>query len=356
MPYKEIGKTYPFTSPANIPMDFLVEANCLTGIYGYQSIPGSTSQDINAIDLNAVKNAIEQRGKVKILFMQLSWNVGANITDLVLGAVWITKVTIDAQTVLNSVPSNLMKVLTDLQMIARGDFKAYVDGSVSSEHVWEWSGETKEAQTEVVRSAVGWPADPFPFDQVKNACSTTILSEVTGKMQIELADYSPTITKIEPLVEIITTYSSRQYRDYTEVTYYHTLKMSAKIYFTTQKPFAESPLSPIVIAALAIIIRYLILVVVAGLIVYYAWAKFVESFLVKSSKVTTKTTTVIKTPIFDDEGNIIGYEEKIIEEEKTEETVEPSLTGQLMTLVAVGIATFSIGLAAASALGGKRRD
>lgn len=337
MPYKEIGKEYPFTSPTKVPMNFVMEKECLSGFVGYQSYAGTTTVNINAIDLEKVKVAIESKIKVATLFMKLSWNEDVQITDLVFGAVWITGTNVSAQQVLNAVPSDLMKVLTDLRMIERQDFDAYIDGSVSYEHVWDWSGETREAQVEVVRS-IGWPKDPFPFDQVKNACKVTILAETTAKLQTELAAYSPIITKIEPLVEIITTYSSRQYRDYTEVTYRHTLKMSAKVYFTTQKPLATSPLALSIIAALTKIIISIAAIIVTALVVYYAWAIFIKSFLVRESKVTTKTTTITKTPIFDEENNIIGYEEVTIIEEKEEWAEEPDWMGQLMVVAIIGVA------------------
>lgn len=360
MPYKEIGTEYPFKTPTKVPMDFLMEPNCLSGFVGYQSYGGTTAQDIDAISLSAVRSAIEGRGKVKILFMKLSWNVDAKITDLVFGAVWVTKTKVTAQATLESITADLMRVLKDLLMIQREDFDAYIDGSVAYEHIWDWNGETEEVYKELV---LGWDAPSvFPYDEVKQAAEITILSKVTEEINKELAAYKPQVTKIEPYAEIITTeyhlIAPPGYYRYTE--YQHRLKMSARVYFTTQEamtePLMAPKLAPIIIAALIKIIITLALITAAALVIYYAWATFVQSFLVKSSKVTTKTTTTVKTPIFDDEGNIIGYEETEIIEEKEEETVEPSWTGQLIMMAAIAIGALGIGAAVASALSGRRRD
>ncbi len=355
MPYKEIGKEYPFEKPAKIPMGFLVESECLSGFTSYQSAPGTTTINIDSIDLSVVKNAIESAGKVRILFMKLSWNVGAQITDLVFGAVWITKKSVTAKTVLESTPSNLMTVLNDLRMIQREDFDAYIDGEVTHENVWEWKGETEEVHKEKV--TIGQPSS-FPYESVKQVCEITILSKATEEIQRELGQFNPQITKIEPHTEIETTRWDVKigpiYTWHTE--YRHKLKMSAKVYFTTEQSLIEPlglKIPAFIIAALVKIVISLAIITAAALVIMYAWGKFVESFLVKENTITEKTTTVIKTPIFDEEGNIIGYEETTIIEEREEKQKEPSIIGQVITAAAVVMGSVGVTSVIAAALTGR---
>lgn len=182
-------------------------------------------------------------------------------------------------------------------------------------HEWEWEGKTTQNAVTVVRSATGFPVDDFPSEQVIGACKIAILSEITNAFQTEMTalGFTTTVTKIEPSVWIETTQTSRQYRDYTETHFYHYLHMKAIVSFDSDKALFESPLSTVIIAALVKVVVPIVKAIIVGLVLYYAWIYFVDSFLVE--------TTIVRK--YDENGNLI--DETI--------TKKPSMTGQIGVVV-----------------------
>lgn len=170
------------------------------------------------------------------------------------------------------------------------------------DNVWSWEGKTRKSSDTTARSLTE-PIDRFPFDDVIRTAKTVILSECTQKLEEEMAKIgiTATVTKIEPEAWIETQlYDSRQYRDYTIDYWHHWLHMKAKVYFTTDKPLSESPIAPIVLAGLVTVLKYLILVIAAGAVIYGIAKVFIESFFTSYEEVL----------IYDEEGNLIEHHKK----------------------------------------------
>jgi hypothetical protein len=175
---------------------------------------------------------------------------------------------------------------------------------------WTWDGKTeKYSDTSVtVKEYAPAPTDPFP-EGVKYTSEITILAETTQKFQEELSKIgiTTTVTRIEPHVWVETVCETctihGQAFDSIAYTWHHWLHMGAVVFFDSDKPLLHSPIDPVTLAALIVVIKYLILVTATALVIYAIATTFIESFFVTSHTIQTYdpttgkwTSEVIKEP------------------------------------------------------------
>lgn len=199
---------------------------------------------------------------------------------------------------------------------------------MSYQGTWEWEGKTQQS-SDTQATSMTTPIDPFPFANVIDACQIAILSETTKAFQEGMAKIgiTATINNIVPEVWIETVlYDVRwvgaehtQEQDF----WHHYLHMKATVYFTSDKPLTQSPIDPLTLAALVKVIEYLILVVAGALLIYAIAETFIKSFLVTTQTITTYDPSTGKTTI--------------------ETITQPSLTGQIITVVGV-LGALALGL------------
>jgi hypothetical protein len=145
------------------------------------------------------------------------------------------------------------------------------------------------------------------------------LSQTIAKFKEEMLKAGITVIdvqKIEPNCWIETElYSVRQVGDRQENRWHHWLHMEAAVYFTTDKPVIESPIAPLVLAAIVKVIEYVILILGVSLTIYGIAVAFISSFFVSTHTITTYDPNTGKTT--------------------TETVTTPSWTGQIVTAVVV---------------------
>jgi len=182
---------------------------------------------------------------------------------------------------------------------------------------WKFTGQTRNSSD--TQDYAFDPVDPFPTADVINTAQITILSQTIDKFKEEMAKAGITIIdvqKIEPNCWIQSDcYSRRQIRDKEEARWHHWLHMEATVYFTSDKPILQSPIAPIVLAAIVEVVKFLIVTVASALVIYGIAVAFIQSYLVTSHTITTYDPTTGKTT--------------------TETITGPSWTGQIITAVVV---------------------
>lgn len=199
---------------------------------------------------------------------------------------------------------------------------------------WTFQGfTTKSYDTSVPGTTIGLGPlpdsfDPFPTQDVINALTTVMLSNIQQKLISELAKAGITVltvSKIEPFAEVIRSKDVNLFYGFPpspSTIFHHVVNMSSTVYFETDKPAIASPIAPIVIAALVTIIEYLILVAAAALVIYAIAETFIKSFFTQTQTVETYDTSTGTW---------------------TKETITtPSLTGQI-TGVIVALAFLAVG-------------
>lgn len=103
----------------------------------------------------------------------------------------------------------------------------------------------------------------------------------------------------------VVTVAARQYRDWTIFTY--EIQVSIDLWFTTSHEIASSPISPAIIAAIILVIKYIIIAMTVGLVVYFV----LTALVTRTSEVTVE--------YYDSEGNLVKKE--------TQTTTEGALSG-----------------------------
>lgn len=193
-----------------------------------------------------------------------------------------------------------------------------VSAATAYQNRWTWEGETSEHVNSWGSEEISY----FPSSEIVPICKTAILSEVSSKLITELAKID--ITAVVTLIDNIEVHIESTRTGYVAPPiggawlWENSLHMTATIYFTTDKPLL-SPISfaidPVTLAALVIVIKYLILVIATALVIYGVATTFVQSFLVQTHVIETYDPTTGKW---------------------TRETiVQPSISGQLAIIVMV---------------------
>lgn len=247
MPYKEIGTPQAFVMGEEIaPSTYAVLGQL--GIYGYQSMAGTTTVNLNMVDLNAVKAAYERSGNIVIKYMKLSWNQsGSTITDLVFGWVADLKHSTSVNDLWNYAPADLTKAVTDLQMVSQGDFKVYLLGATQANNTYTWTWESYSEEYQVVTG--GAPTEATlrtsleATGKIPEALNTLKSEASKGGVTITIRAYNITTLKAEYLRT-----EGGGYQGVPKDIYRTHLVLAVN--FDTDKPIMGSPILPIIIVAI----------------------------------------------------------------------------------------------------------
>jgi len=124
MPFKSWGTPVPFEKYYKSNMTEFIPTGRTVGIYGYQPIAATLSQEafntLRNFDLGFIVSALQTLVPAEVNYVQLSWNEpgGTRVTDLVLGVVLRNTQDVDgAQQILNVIfTTSLGAVLAEANM------------------------------------------------------------------------------------------------------------------------------------------------------------------------------------------------------------------------------------------------
>lgn len=284
MPYKEIGTPVDFSSWSIVSAGEVLVAG-VAGIYGYQSVAGSTSINIDTIDLYAVKSSLEASGKVTINYMRMSWNQsGTTITDFVFGFVCTLKAPISMNALWGFIPWQLQTVVTDLQMVARNDFTVYLLGLKQGDYTYTWSWEALSGEYLILEGQQP-PSDSEIHDalvtsgKVDEALNGFKSKALEGGVTITVRGYTIVETHAEYVRTITSTVGFDKY-------VYHT-RVKLNVDFDSDTPITASPIAPLIILAIAIAI-----IIIAGGI-YFALINLTTSSSTVTTRITNPTNSAV---------------------------------------------------------------
>lgn len=133
MPFKSWGTAVQFTEKRDINFSEQVPAGKQIGLYGYQPMPATLSQNnltaLQNFDLNVLVNAIQSAVQGQVNYVQLSWNElgSTQVSDMVLGVVFHNTQDVDGvQQILNTIyATSLGTILAATNMNQLNAWKAY---------------------------------------------------------------------------------------------------------------------------------------------------------------------------------------------------------------------------------------
>jgi hypothetical protein len=131
-------------------------------------------------------------------------------------------------------------------------------------------------------------------EKAKEAVESVVISNFVSKLREQGFD-DIVVTEYTTDCKVVNV-ASRQFRDWTIDTY--EIQVSIDLWFTTEHEIMGSPISPIILGILVLIIKYIIIAITIGLTVYF----------VVTSLWTRKSTVTVE--YYDSEGNLVKKETK----------------------------------------------
>lgn len=263
MTYKEIGTQQPFVEWETItPTEYAVLGQL--GLYAYQPTPSTTSINLDALDLNQIKAAID-KGNVTVAYMRVSWNIsGSTVTDFVFGMVANLKHPCTPLDVWNTLPSNLIQIFTDLKFTGT-DFTWTLLGAkqAANTYTWTWEAYTPEYAT----VTGGAPTDASlkagleATGTIQTALDALVAKASEGGLAVTIRTYTIQLLKSEYLRTVSGGYQG------VDKDYYRT-HLVLTVDFDTDKPIMGSPIAFAIIVAIAVAISVMALLTGIGIVLY----------------------------------------------------------------------------------------
>lgn len=292
MPYFETGTQISFTAGDKVALDVSALQEQHIGIVGTQRVAGNVDAATVAMlnsftQQNLADNAtfIGQKASCTINYMRLSWNLnGSTVTDLVIGLVaTIDKVPNNGQNLINAVlfdPSPLKYLLDQIPQLA---YDAYIIGTPPIGTYHYVISATSEATQQVLDSEI-----VREFGSKENALAefrNAFLANLQNATQQSFSEKGYTVNVVSAQILDI---------HWIEKSIYGTIYPSSALSVTyevtldSNVPFQNSPIAPLVLAAIILIIKFLIVAAVA-VTVSYLIIQMLKSMVTKTW--TSKQTT-----------------------------------------------------------------
>ncbi|MCJ7630847.1 hypothetical protein MUP77_00375 [Candidatus Bathyarchaeota archaeon] len=262
MPYKEIGTFQDFSAwEAITPTEYAVLGQL--GVYAYQPSPASTTIDLNALDLNAIKASMD-KGNLTVKYMRLSWNqTGTTVTDFVFGLVADIKHPLSFVDAWASFPANLVAAFTVLNFTGN-DFQLFLLGATqaNSSYTWTWEAFSKEYVT--------YGTIPTDADLSAALEGTGKIGEALAALTAKASENGVTVTiRTYTITTLKAEYLRTESGGYQGVDkdYYRT-HLVLTVDFDTDKPVMGSPLGSAITIGIAVAIGVIGLLTGIGILLY----------------------------------------------------------------------------------------
>jgi hypothetical protein len=260
----------------------------MLGIVGRQSVAGTTAVNLDAIDLNSVKNQYESSGKVTVKYMHIAYNKQANgtVTDFYFGVLFGIVHPVNVGDLYPYLDANLKQAMTDLQMFARSDFIVYMLGLTQSANTYSWIWEAFSSEYLIYASPppteAALRATLLANGKIGDAINAFKAKAAEGGITVTVRGYNIDLLRAEYL-RTVSGGSQGVDKDV-----YHT-HLTLRVDFDTDKPITQSPILPLMVLAIAVGIA--LIVGAIGLVVYF------NNLSTSKSEVKTLVTNPNDTPV-----------------------------------------------------------